>query len=128
MPKAYIFRLGRCYSRKEIASRLGGSAQSYLSHRNRRVVCGCFRKDLNPDAPGEVLPANTDDKRRWAEQFASQAEAVPIFLKKKSNEWEYQGLWLCVSIITDAAVLAQRRRRSGRSSISMVLKLEKQSF
>jgi hypothetical protein len=87
MPSTDTFKLGRCYSRKEIASKLGGGTRSYLPHKNQHVVCGCFRKDLNPDAPQEVLPANTDDKKRWAEQFASQVEAVPIFLKKRSNEW-----------------------------------------
>jgi|SRR5580658_4292059 hypothetical protein len=119
------FTVGECYSRKEIAGKLGGSTQSYLPHKNHHVVCGCFRKDLNPGAPREVLPADTDDKRRWAERLALQAEAIPIFLKKGSNKWEYQGLWRCVSVIKDAAIIAQKRRESGRDSLSMVLKLEK---
>jgi hypothetical protein len=118
------FKVGECYSRKEIAAKLGGGIQNYLPHKDGHVVCGCFRKDLNPGAPWEVLPANTDDKRRWAEQFRSQPEAVPIFLKKGSNEWEYQGRWRCVSVIKDAAIIAQKRRESGRTSLSMVLKLE----
>ncbi len=125
MTERSSFRLGECYSRKEIAKTLGGSTQSYLPHRDKHVVCGCFRKDLNPGAPWEVLPADTDDKRRWAEQLALQAEAVPIFMKKGSNKWEYQGLWRCVSVIKDAATIAQKRRESGRASLSMVLKLEK---
>jgi len=121
------FKLGECYSRIQIAKKLGGSTQNYLPHRNEHVVCGCFRRDLNPGAPWEVLPANTDDKRRWADQFASQTEAIPIFMKKSSNKWEYHGLWRCVSVTKDAYVIAQKSRQSRRTSISMVLKLEKSS-
>lgn len=86
------FKLGECYSRKQIAKLLGGSTQNYLPHTNGYVVCGCFRRDLNPKAPSEVLPANTDDKKRWAKQFASQADAIPIFIKMSINKWEYEGL------------------------------------
>src|ERR1700683_376110 len=95
------FVVGRCYSRKEIAAKVGGGTQNYLPHRNKHVVCGCFRLDLNPKAPREILPANTDDKKRWAEQLYQQREAVPIFIKKRTDKWEYQGLWRCVALTTD---------------------------
>lgn len=125
MNDARGFILGACYSRAEIAKKLGGGTQNYLPHKNEHVVCGCFRKDLNPRAPWEVLPANTDDKKRWAEQFASQKEAIPIFIKRGSTQWEYQGMWLCVSLTKAADVIAEKCRQSGRTSVSMVLKLEK---
>lgn len=79
------FLEGRRYTRKQISERLGGGTQDFFPHSNGHVVCGCFKRELNPDAPSIVLPGNTDSIRRWAEVFASQMEAIPIFLKKRTN-------------------------------------------
>jgi hypothetical protein len=119
------FQLGKSYSRREISKTLGGSQQGYLPHTNNQVVCGCFRKDLNPGAPAEVLPANTDDKKRWAETFHEQKEAVPIFLKERVNYWKYSGLWRCNSIVRDSDVIAQRAKQARRTGVAMVLRLRK---
>lgn len=119
------WREGESYTRKDISKVLGGGTQNYLPHKNQHVVCGCFRTDLNPRAPWEILPANTDDKKRWAEVFASQQEAIPIFLKRGSNRWEYRGLWRCVAVIKDADIVSEKSRQARRTSAAMLLKLEK---
>jgi len=46
-----MLKTGNQYSRRQIHDLLGGGIQSYLPHKNGQVVCGCFRKDLNPLAP-----------------------------------------------------------------------------
>ncbi len=43
--------LNKTYTREEIHEMLGGDMQSYLPHKDGKVVCGCFRLDTNPDAP-----------------------------------------------------------------------------
>jgi len=49
------FACGQTYTRGEIRQALGGDLSSSLPHRDGRVVCGCFRPDLNPDAPDVIL-------------------------------------------------------------------------
>lgn len=127
MNSSNVFQLGRFYSRKEIAKHLGGGTQNYLPHKGKHVVCGCFRRDLNPEAPSKVLPGNSDDKRRRANKFADQPEAVPVFLKQASTRWEYVGCWRCNPPVEDPKQLAEERKRTGRGEISMILRLEKVS-
>jgi hypothetical protein len=120
------FKEGKCYTREEISADLGGGTRDFFPHKNGHVVCGCFKRELNPDAPAVVLPGNTDAIRRWAEVFATQLEAIPIFIKKRTNEWEYVGLWRCVLKTQDADEIKMRQARAGRNEVSMVLKLVKQ--
>lgn len=118
---------GRCYSRWEISQSLGGSMQEFFPHKGGYVVCGCFRRDLNPGAPSEILAGNSDNIRRWARVFASQGEAVPIFLKQGPNHWEFVGFWRCVSISEDSAEIGVCNNQAGRDDVSMVLRLERAS-
>lgn len=116
---------GRTYTRKHITQRLGGGTQNYLPHVNKHVVCGCFKKKFNPNAPEEVLPGNTDDKRRWAEQFYNQNEGIPIFVKQRQNHWKYVGLWRCVKLDTERKRLKAANRRANRTDVAMILTLRK---
>jgi hypothetical protein len=85
--------VGRHYSRDEIGGMLGGSLQSYLPMKNGRVTCGCFRPDLNPDAPAVVLVGLGPQRVNSAKQAVLQRTRIPIFLKRESLEWEYIGDW-----------------------------------
>ena len=53
--KDFVF--GQSYTRGAIRQALGGDLSSSLPHRDGRVVCGCFRPDLNPDALMSSCPA-----------------------------------------------------------------------
>jgi hypothetical protein len=121
-----MFQLGTLYSRDEINAKLGGSKQKYLPHRSGHVVCGCFRRDLNPNAPDEVLPGNSDDIVHWAHVFSRQQQAVPIFIKRDISQWEYVGAWKVASTpIEDVGQIAVHSKRTGRADISMILRLER---
>lgn len=90
-------------------------------------MCGCFKRELNPDAPSIVLPGNTDSIKRFAEVFATQGEAVPIFIKQRANAWEYVGLWRCVFKTEESDEIRTRQAQAGRDEVPMVLRLEKQA-
>ncbi|NJM44206.1 MAG: hypothetical protein HC858_09950 [Brachymonas sp.] len=77
------------YTRQQIHDTVGGDLQSYLPHRDGHVVCGCFDPALNARAPFEIDVGNSPDVIKYAERFVSQTDAVPIFLKRSSSEWEY---------------------------------------
>jgi hypothetical protein len=125
MNAGHHFIEGECYTRRQIHEALGGSMQSYLPHRDGRVVCGCFTRDLNRDAPSEILVGDGPEIRRWAEALASQREAIPVFLKKGTDRWEFVGLWSYVDRSADPEAIRIKKERTGRTDISMILKLSK---
>jgi hypothetical protein len=121
--KSSNWQRGFHYTRRQIHNELGGSIQEFLPHKNGSVVCGCFKPDLDPDAPYEVLPGNGPNIIHWANQFYEQRTAVPIFLKRGTNHWEYAGNWRANGIVTEPTEIAKREQRTGRTDISMILRL-----
>lgn len=119
-----MFALGEMYTRDYIHGELGGGIQDYLPHRDGRVVCGCFNPDLNPDAPDVVLPGTGPEIERWARVFAGQPGYVPVFLKHRTNEWEYVGDFRVSRLSEDPRAIARYCERSRRDDITMLLFLE----
>ena len=120
------FVIGKPYTRRQIHDLLGGGLEEYLPTKNGRVVCGCFRRDGNPDAPLIVLPGFGEKIQRTARMFASQKSAVPIFLKGAPNEWRYVGDFRVSRVSDDASDITNHEKRANRKgTISMVLFLER---
>jgi len=84
---------GYRYTRAEIADIHGGGTIEYLPNVNGRVVCACLRtdNDFNPEAPRIILPGSGPEIEHWAEVLSNQGGAIPVYLKRKVNEWEYVG-------------------------------------
>lgn len=119
------FEKGRTYTRDEIHAVLGGDKQSYLPRKNGRVVCGAFSPLLNPDAPKIVLPGSGPGIEGSAEQLATQPEAIPVFIKRRTNQWEYVGDYRLISLSRDKTIIEQYAVRAGRTgAVSMVLFFE----
>jgi len=116
---------GQCYTRQQIHDLLGGDMQSFLPHKDGRIVCACLTSDLNQDAPSKVLVGDGLKVKGSAEILASQKEAVPVFLKTEAKRWEFVGLWSCSGTSVDAGEIKVEQQRSGRADISMILKLSK---
>ena len=117
-----MFVKGNKYTRSEIHSVLGGSVQSYLPTKSGRVVCGAFTLNLNPDAPRIVLPGTGPRIKQSARLFAKQQSAIPIFIKRQVNAWEYVGFYKVERIVEDRNIIEEHEQRSGRmNEISMVL-------
>jgi hypothetical protein len=84
------FDLGQSYPRAKIQGKLGGSRIGFLPVVNGHVVYGCFRYELNPDAPDIILPGDLEPIREAAEIFCRQRFPVPIFLMHNGS-WQYAG-------------------------------------
>jgi len=120
-----MFKKGHKYTRDEIHSVLGGSVEMYLPTKSGRVVYGAFTLNLNPDAPQIVLPGIGPVIEKTARIFAKQQYAIPVFIKRQVNKWEYFGLHKVKRLVEDRKTIAEHERRSGRpNQISMVLFLE----
>jgi len=120
------FQLGECYSRTFISRELGGGIRNFLPHKGNAVVCGCFTRKKNPDAPQEILPGDSDDRVRWARQFSNQEYPVPVFIKEQRNSWRYMGMWR-VQEKTEKSErpeeIARANVRAHRTDIAMILRL-----
>lgn len=123
--KTHPFRRGKEYSRKQISDVLGGGVQDYLPHQDGVVLYGAFSKDLNPGAPGVILPGTGPEIERWAHVFAAQKHAIPVFIKRQSNVWYCMGDFRCTNLSEDEATIAEHSRAAGRDDVTMVLSLER---
>ncbi|HEX7316496.1 MAG TPA: hypothetical protein VF297_21515 [Pyrinomonadaceae bacterium] len=84
-------KLGELYSREEISRMFGGSSWTYLPRDRGDVVSGCFRTDLNPKAPDEVLVGHGRLRVSSARRLVEQGTPIPIFIQRGSKRWEFIG-------------------------------------
>jgi hypothetical protein len=120
-----VFERQKAYKRAYISAKLGGGTMDYLPHVDGRITYGAFTLRDNPQAPGTVLPGSGPEIVKWARVFAQQTEAVPVFVKKRSNEWIYMGEFRCVGHTEDPAEIQRHAVKTGRTDISMVLTLKR---
>jgi len=123
------FEYGKHYTRDEIHAALGGGKQAYLPTSHGRVVAGCFLREANPDAPDVVLPGFGRDIERTANLFASQGNAVPVFMKRTTNKWRYVGCYRVMRQSEERAEIAEHAARAKRhDDVSQVLVLNRETL
>ena len=69
--------------------------QSYLPRKEGRILCGMFDCKKNPRAPYEIEVGGKPRVIAGAELLAQGGYSIPLFLKRKSNQWEYTGNYRC---------------------------------
>jgi hypothetical protein len=93
---------GHVLARRDIAALYGGNARAFLPRVNGGdIVSGCFDPDMNPRVPFEVLVHNAPNAILNAARFLEQGAAVPCFLRRAPNVWEYVGRYRAVSYTED---------------------------
>ena len=86
-------RVGEYYSREGISRMLGGSSWTYLPRDRGEVVSGCFRTDLNPKAPEEILVGYGKLRVSSARRLVEQNTPIPVFIQRASARWEFIGYY-----------------------------------
>ncbi len=115
--------LGHFYTRRQIHDELGGSVQSYLPTVKGEVVCACLTKDMNPDTPNTILVGNGPITKQAAEKLCSQHNPIRVFLKIKSNKWQYRGRYNVEKYSQSTDEIAKHSETSGRKSITRIIYL-----
>jgi len=120
---ARMFSIDRDYTRDEIHAKVGGSKQSYLPTKNGAVVTACVTHGLNPRAPRVILCGRGPRIEPAGELLAQQPYAIPVFLKRDVNRWEYQGLFKAAASYTSGPEFNGYVSGSGRqpSEVSRVV-------
>jgi hypothetical protein len=120
-----MFKEGGIYTRQKISETVGGGTQECLCHVGGRVVAICMRKDMNPEVPRVLLVGAGPIKHKYSNILCSmqQNEAIPVFIKKYSKAWEFQGNFKVDNNSVDASVIAGYERTSGRNDVQMIVYL-----
>lgn len=100
------FTKEQVFTRDRISAILGGSTVWFLPTVGGKVVCGCFNRDYNPEAPDIILPGTGPMIERTAEQFCLQDYPIPIFIKQAPKKWEYFGHYQAARFSTAPAEIA----------------------
>jgi hypothetical protein len=116
-----MFERDRHYTRAEIHDQLGGGLQEYLPHVDGEVVCVCVTLEMNPHAPTVLLVGDGDNVQRYGVVLAGQREALPVFLKRGTNEWDYLGEYTVRGSSSAPADIARWASPAGRGNITMVV-------
>ena len=86
---------------------------SYLPMSKGKVTCGCFRKDLNPDAPYEVLVGDAPKVIESAELLLAVRNEIAVFVKEIWGErWEYKGVFVAKRISEEMKDIEPRAARA----------------
>jgi hypothetical protein len=118
-----MFEKNKSYTREEIYRVLGGGKQNFLLQKNGVVVGVCPNPKMNPEAPRVILLGSGPKVKQHGALLATQTNAVPLFLKKASSKWEYQGDFVVDSFITDTTKFSGYNL-AGRTDVSGILLLK----
>ncbi len=120
-----MFIIGKNYTRDQIHNQLGGSKQAYLPTVSGNVVAVCVKPELNPRAPNVVLCGNGPVITSAGAALAKQRDPVPVFIKKGTNRWEYQGLRKVIASHSSGPQFNALVAGSGRnpSDVSLAIQL-----
>lgn len=120
-----VFEVGKTYTRHQIHIVLGGEIQSYLPQRGGRIVCGCFKPSLDPEAPCEVMVGDAPKVKEKAERLSQQGGTIPVFLKIDSRRWEYRGHFRVKEYSTSPGEIRRKKQETGRDYLAAVLYFER---
>jgi hypothetical protein len=121
-----LFESERTYTRKEIYNVLGGDLVSNYPSDQGRVLYCCVSQYWNPDAPEIILIGRLEKMAEAAKQFASQNEAVPVFLKqgrRRNGKWVYRGEFMVERYSNNRAEIAPFIRKACKEGVAGVLLL-----
>jgi hypothetical protein len=121
-------KLGQHYMREEIAAEHGGGTIEFLPTVAGKVVCACLRTDpeFNPEAPKVILPGRGREIEYSAGLLIQQHDAIPVYLRRAPNAWEFVGYYEVESSTRLAAAITHYELQTGRKVTSAIFMREVQ--
>jgi hypothetical protein len=97
---------------------------SYIRTKDGVVKGLAIRRDLNPEAPEIILVGNGPRIVANARLFAKTNSAVPTFVKRATNAWEFIGNYKAVKYSDEPEVIAKYANQRPADNLAGVLFLE----
>jgi hypothetical protein len=116
--------VGELYSLREQYEMHGGNMQRCAPDKDGRVLLLRVKPDLNPDAPGIIDWEAPNDPWVKTIQEQTQQKPLPVYVRRRPNEWEHMGQFCVARVATDGPTLAERRERTGLQ-VSYAIHLER---
>jgi hypothetical protein len=117
------FRKGAIHTHADLIEAFGGEVKGgiFLPTREGRIVCGCITTEMNPEAPECILIGDKPRVVARAEKMADQGGAIPIFVKRGINQWEYRGMYDFVRLSREPRDFRQLAAEAGREDVVAAL-------
>ena len=91
-------------------------------------MSGCFRPDLNPKAPEEVLVGFGKLRVSSAKRLVNQSAPIPVFVQRAAKRWEYIGYYRGKRYSDSPSEVIPKARAAGlEGQVAGVLYLEKEN-
>lgn len=91
--------------------------QSYLPHRDGRIVCGCFTLRKNRRAPAEIDIGQGLEALRSARELLSTGVTIPVFVKRASTSWIFRGYFRAIGLSEEEADIRGPDRRPDAAAV-----------
>jgi hypothetical protein len=118
-------QINKTYTRQQIQELVGGgSVHDYLPNKEGLVLCACLSQEYDPRGQQVILVGQGPGVQQAGAFFCSQSAAVPVFLKKVANLWEYVGNFKVSRWTEDPEEISGFEESSGRVNLTRVIFLE----
>ena len=97
---------------------------NFIRTRGGIVMGLALRRELNPDAPSIVIVGKGIQREARAINYLESGIAVPTYIKRGKNAWEYIGQYKAVSYRTDKATITRHYQFRKPNSVAGALFLE----
>ena len=114
--------VGELYSSIEQSEMHGGTLFRCAPPKDGRVLLLKVKPHLNPEALRIIDWEASNDP--WVKAIEEQDGTLPVYVFRRPNAWEYMGRFRVARVATDAATLAERRKRTGHK-VSYAIHLER---
>jgi hypothetical protein len=115
---------GNLYDMEQQHEMHGGVYQKCAPTKDGDVTLLRLTPEHDPDAPYIVDWGASNDPKVRQIQEQTQQKPLPVYVRRRPNAWEYMGRFRVVRVATDAATLAERKRRAGHQ-VSYAIHLER---
>jgi len=105
-------------------ARLTAGGDSYIRTKDGQVKGLALRLDLNEEAPEVVVVGKGPRIERCAKLLLNTPHAVPAYVKRGTNAWEYLGKYRATAYREDRPTIEQYRGRRRAVDIAGILFLE----
>ncbi len=116
--------IGNLYDMKQQSKMHGGAQQQCAPTKDGDVTLLRLTPEHDPDAPHIVDWESSHDPKVRQIQEQTQQKPLPVYVFRRPNAWEYMGRFRVARVATDAATLAERRKRTGHK-VSYAIHLER---
>ncbi len=116
--------IGNLYSPKDQSDMHGGNQQQCAPMKEGRVLLLRVKRDHNPNAPYIVDWEDSNSPRVPLIEKQTQQKPLPVYVRKRANEWKYMGRFRVTRVAIDDETLAERAKQANHK-VSYAIYLER---